>query len=120
MNSQTNENPEGEGMRQLRETAQGRFDNFAPMQSRRESWREAWQNTAAALLISVCAHRYIVMPLLDEWAALGNERADWTAAFCTTLFYTTLSLARNYIIRRVHAQKDHRRRLRQMQNPPQK
>ena len=94
----------------LRDTAQHRFASFAPpIQSRRDSWREAWQNTALAFCLSILAHRYCVMPLLDEWAAMGNDRADWSAAILTTLFYTILSLARNYAIRRHHARKEQAR-----------
>ena len=95
-----------DGANGWRKTAQSRFDNFA--QSRRDSWREAWQNTALAFLISILAHRYIVMPTLDWWAGAGNDRADWTAAIMVTLFYTALSLIRNYAIRRHHARKNYK------------
>ena len=108
-NANANTAAQTSGVDALRETAQNRFESFAPMQSRRDSWREAWQNTALAFVLSILAHRYCVMPLLDEWAALGNNRADWTAATLTTLFYTILSLGRNYAIRRYHARKDHAR-----------
>lgn len=88
-----------------RRASQDRFDIPPAVQSRRESWREAWQNTALAFVISILAHRYIVMPVLDWWAGAGYDRADWTAAFGVTLFYTALSLGRNYLIRRIHAHK---------------
>ncbi|MGI9338634.1 MAG: DUF7220 family protein, partial [Gammaproteobacteria bacterium] len=99
----------------LQQATQDRFDNFASpaMQSRRESWREAWQNTALAFAISILAHRYIVMPVLDLWADAGYDRAAWAAAFGVTLFYTALSLGRNYLIRRLHARQTHTRHLRQ-------
>lgn len=80
-------------------------DNTPPAiaggQSARESWREAWQNTACAFVLSLLSHRYIIAPNLELWVDGGGEIGDWIPAALTTIYYTLLSLARNFIVRRV-------------------
>ena len=70
-------------------------------QTKKDSLKEAFSNTAAAFILSLLAHKYIVSALTGEYIESGGVITDWSVALFTTLFYTALSLGRNYFVRRV-------------------
>ena len=72
-------------------------------QSRKDSFRESCVNTFSGFVLSMLIHKYVVIPTLKNYESFGGDPAGWLAAFSVTLLYTTMSLIRNYIIRRLHS-----------------
>ena len=79
-------------------------------QTKRESLREAWDNTIIAFCVSVLAHMYVVYPYIisqfnggyfDELGASDGI----IAGVVVTFFYTVISVCRNYTVRRWHETK---------------
>lgn len=73
------------------------------MQTVRQSAREAWVNTSSAFFLSMFAHYFIVAPVVDYY---GLDYGGLLTAFFITLFYTALSLLRNFIVRRLFVRLD--------------
>ncbi|MGI9250805.1 MAG: DUF7220 family protein [Pseudohongiellaceae bacterium] len=69
-------------------------------QSKWESLREAMLNTGVAFLLSLLCQRFIVAPLQLQHQQAGGDLTDWLPAVLITIFYTGISLARNYFVRR--------------------
>lgn len=70
-------------------------------QSRLQSMLEAASNTFVAFALSMTFHKFLVADWQVEYVQNGGELTDWWAALWITVFYTVLSLLRNYIIRRI-------------------
>jgi len=66
-------------------------------QSKLASLMEAKINTAIGFIISTLAWHYIVPIMFPELA----PHAGWDTALGITLFFTAISVIRNYIIRRL-------------------
>lgn len=69
-------------------------------QTKWESVKEAVTNTGVAFTVSLLFHKLLVADWQVEWVNNGRELTDWWAAVWITVFYTVMSLLRNYIIRR--------------------
>ena len=66
-------------------------------QTRKQSAIEAWVNTACAFGVSWMAHIWIIAPLVRHY---DLDYGGVLEAFAITMFYTALSLIRNYVVRR--------------------
>lgn len=71
------------------------------MQSRMESLKEALGNTGVAFVLSLISQRYLIAPLQDWHVQAGGELTQWLPAILITVYYTLLSIGRNYVIRRL-------------------
>lgn len=71
------------------------------MQTKKQSGIEALTNTASAFIISATAHKFYVSEKIVEYTADGGDPTGWQCALAITMFYTALSLARNYTWRRI-------------------
>ena len=65
-------------------------------QTRLSSLIEAKVNTAIGFVMSTLAWHYLVPILFPHLA----PHSDWGTAFGVTVFFTVLSVVRNYVIRR--------------------
>ena len=65
-------------------------------QTKKKSMMESLTNTASGFLISYLAWKFVVGP------AITSDWIKYDDAFIITVFFTFLSVFRNYIVRRVH------------------
>ena len=66
-------------------------------QSKLASLMEANLNTAIGFIVSTLAWHYIVPLMFPELA----PHAGWDTAIGITIFFTVMSVVRNYIVRRI-------------------
>lgn len=71
------------------------------MQTKLESLREALGNTMCAFLLSLASQKWIISPLQLEYYEASGDMTGFLPAFLITLYYTLLSVGRNYVMRRL-------------------
>lgn len=74
-------------------------------QTRLESLKESLSNTGLAFGLSWASHCWLIAPLLLYYEHSGGNAKGWLAGLLVTIYYTILSLFRNYAIRRWHNSK---------------